>query len=179
LFWRAEAQDLKPGAIVLAEHPTEITRDGRPLPIFIMQYVGSGKVLFHATDETWRWRWRVGDTYFARYWIQTIRYLCRSKLNQGGNAATLTTEFTVAPPPGEFAQINMDEKALSEAANQTGGRYYDFQTAGNLLRELPPTHQLLVETLPPIPLWNKWPVLLVFFILLITEWLLRKRGGMV
>ena len=53
LYWFAEVQDLKPGARVLAEHPTRTTRDGRPLPIFVMQYVGAGKVLFHATDETW------------------------------------------------------------------------------------------------------------------------------
>ncbi len=45
-----------------------------------MQYVGAGKVLFHATDETWRWRHRVGDVFFARYWIQAVRYLSRSKL---------------------------------------------------------------------------------------------------
>ena len=26
------------------------------------------------------WRWRVGDVFFARYWVQAIRYLSRSKL---------------------------------------------------------------------------------------------------
>jgi len=26
--------------------------------VFCLQYVGAGKVLFHATDETWRWRYR-------------------------------------------------------------------------------------------------------------------------
>jgi hypothetical protein len=263
LYWFAEAQDLKPGARVLAEHPTRTTRDGRPLPIFVMQYVGAGKVLFHATDETWRWRWRVGDLYFARYWIQTIRYLCRSKLAESGGNVTLSADrrqyaqgelvqlrarfaderlapvedngvtvmveqpgqqtvrlqlhraamgrgtfegllsrplpgsyhawivapgmegrapavdFVVSPPPGEFAHVRMDEAAMREAAKLTGGRYYDFQTAGKLLRDLPPGRQVPVETLPPKPLWNKWPLVLLFLTLLIGEWLLRKRGGMV
>ncbi len=263
LYWYAEAQDLKPGARVLAEHPTRTTRDGRLLPLFVMQYVGAGKVLFHATDETWRWRWRVGDVYFARYWIQTIRYLSRSRLAEGGGNVTLSTDrrqyaqgesvqlrarfaderlapvedngvtvmveqpgqqtqrlelhrssmgrgtfegqfnrplpgsyhawiaapgiegrapavdFVVSPPQGEFAQVRMDEAALGEAAKQTGGRYYDFQAAGKLLRDLPPGRQVPVETLPPIPLWNKWPLVLLFLVLLISEWLLRKRGGMV
>ena len=31
-------------------------------------------------DDTWRWRFRVGDRYFGRFWIQTIRFLARSKL---------------------------------------------------------------------------------------------------
>ena len=88
-------------------------------------------------------------------------------------------DFIVAPPPGEFAHVRMDEAALREAAKLTGGRYYDFQTAGKLLRDLPPGRQVPVETLPPIPLWNKWPLVLLFLVLLIGEWLLRKRGGMV
>ncbi len=57
-----------------------------------MHYVGSGKVIFHATDETWRWRFRVGDVFFARYWVQTIRYLSRSKLLGKDRSAELTVD---------------------------------------------------------------------------------------
>ena len=92
LYWMLEAPDLKPAAAVLAEHPTRTGHDGRRLPIICMQYVGAGKVLFHATDETWRWRFRVGDVFFARYWVQMIRYLCRSKLFEGGRSAALWTD---------------------------------------------------------------------------------------
>jgi hypothetical protein len=77
---------------VLAEHPTALGDDGRPLPIICLQFVGAGKVLFHATDETHRWRFRVGDAYFARYWIQSIRYLCRAKLLASGRTAELDTD---------------------------------------------------------------------------------------
>jgi hypothetical protein len=41
-------------------------------------------VLFHSIDSTWRWRLGAGDTYFARYWVQTIRFLARGKLASGG-----------------------------------------------------------------------------------------------
>lgn len=84
LYWLLEANDLKPGARVLAEHPTRTNTNGQNLPVIALQFVGAGKVVFHATDETWRWRFRAGDVYLARYWIQTIRYLSRSKL-LGGN----------------------------------------------------------------------------------------------
>ena len=57
-----------------------------------MQYVGAGKVLFHATDDTWRWRYRVGDVFFARYWVQTVRYLSRSKLLGKDHAVELTAD---------------------------------------------------------------------------------------
>jgi hypothetical protein len=92
LRWFATLSDLRPGVRVLAEHPSKVGDDGRPLPIICLQFNGAGKVLFHATDETHRWRFRVGDQYFARYWIQTIRYLCRSKLLGAGRSAELSTD---------------------------------------------------------------------------------------
>jgi hypothetical protein len=92
LRWYASVNDLRVGVRVLAEHPTEVGDDGRPLPIICLQFMGAGKVLLHATDETHRWRFRSGDAYFARYWIQTIRYLCRAKLLTSGRTAELTTD---------------------------------------------------------------------------------------
>ncbi len=69
--------------------------------------------------------------------------------------------------------------ALQEAATQTEGRMYTFATADRLSDELPAGRQVPIESLPPLPLWNKWPLLALFLGLLITEWILRKRGGMV
>jgi hypothetical protein len=219
-------------------------------------------VLFHATDETWRWRRGVGDVFFARYWIQTIRWLSRAKLSDGRQTAELSTDrreyhpgepvrlrarftderlapaedngvtvvvehpghqtqrvqlhraeagrgvfeglllktpvgsyhawiavpsiegrapavdFTVAPPPGEFARVRMDAPEMRQAAEESKGRFYTFATAKRLLGDLPEGRQVAIETLPPKPLWNKWPVLLLLLALLVGEWLLRKRGGM-
>jgi hypothetical protein len=43
--------------------------------------VGAGRVVFQATDESYLWsRYRGSDVYYERYWLQTIRYLSRSKL---------------------------------------------------------------------------------------------------
>lgn len=92
LYWFFEAPTLKPAARVWAEHPVRLGPDGRRLPLIAMQYVGSGKVVFHATDETWRWRFRVGDVFFARYWVQTIRFLSRSKLLGKDRSAELTVD---------------------------------------------------------------------------------------
>jgi len=80
LYWLLEADQWKPGVRVLVGHSSKTGRDGQPLPVVTLHYVGAGKVVFHATDETWRWRYRLGDVFFARYWLQTIRFLGRSKL---------------------------------------------------------------------------------------------------
>ena len=95
MYWLLDAPDLKPGARVLAEHPRRTGADGQNLPVISMHYVGAGKVIFHSTDETHHWRFRVGDKYFSRYWIQTIRYLARSKLLGGSRAAELTSDREV------------------------------------------------------------------------------------
>jgi len=262
LYWHVEVPEVKPGARVLAEHPERHGPDGQPLPLVVMHYVGAGKVLFHAVDSTWRWRRRVGDVFFARYWVQTLRQLSRSKIAGGGRTAALSTDrrryemgepvglrvrfaderlapaeddgvtvvlerpghkserlklrrisgrgtfettlerpppgdyhawlavpalegraaavdFTVSAPRGEFERIRPDTAGMEYAARQTGGEFYTYEDAAQLSDKLPRGRQVPVETLPPKPLWNRWPVLLLFLGLLVTEWVLRKRGGMV
>jgi uncharacterized membrane protein len=262
LYWMVEAPQVKPGARVLAEHPSQLADDGRRLPVFVMQYVGAGKVLFHATDDTWRWRHRVGDVFFARYWIQAVRYLSRSKLLGKEHAVELTadrrefrrgeavrlrvrfidereapvaddgvvvvleregsknqrvslhrnatnrgvfegvfneamdgryhawvatptfagnapaTDFLVVAPPGELEQVQMDAAELKRAADETRGRFYRMNEIERLFDDLPPGRQVPIETLPPEVLWNKWWLLSAFLGLIVTEWILRKRKGM-
>ena len=92
LRWLVTVGDLRPGVRVLAEHPTKKAPNGTAAPLITLQFIGAGKVVFHATDETHRWRFRVGDVYFARYWVQTIRYLSRAKLLGGSRSAELTAD---------------------------------------------------------------------------------------
>jgi hypothetical protein len=88
LYWLFPTDQLKPGAQVLAHLQASTRRS--PLPLICFQYVGAGRVLFHAIDSTWRWRLGAGDAYFARYWVQTIRFLARGKL--GGVGVQLTSD---------------------------------------------------------------------------------------
>ncbi|HWE36359.1 MAG TPA: hypothetical protein VG406_07275 [Isosphaeraceae bacterium] len=90
LFWILEAPRKQPAAFVLAEHPTLKGADG-PLPVLLYQFVGAGKTMFSAVDDTWRWRMRVGDRYFGRFWLQSLRFLARSKL-AGQKQAELMTD---------------------------------------------------------------------------------------
>ncbi len=227
-----------------------------------MQYVGAGKVIFHAMDDSWRWRFRVGDVFFARYWIQTIRFLARSKLLGKERSAELTVDrreyrqgesvrlrtrflderiappeddgvvviveqegqanrkvtlsrqssnrgvfegvltrpaegryhawisapvleggarpvdFRVVAPPGEFERTEVDTADLRRAASETKGKYYTLGEAHTLLSDLPSGRQVPIEALPPIVLWNQWPLLAVLLGSLVTEWAFRKRVGM-
>ena len=51
LHWLLPVQELKAGAIVLAEHPTREGLEGK-LPVIALQRYGGGKVLFHCDRRT-------------------------------------------------------------------------------------------------------------------------------
>lgn len=79
----AKFASVKPGAAVLAVHPSERTGAGEPLPVVALRDFGKGKVLLLSSDSTWRWKlgaaadWRVG-TFYARFWTRVVQYLTGS-----------------------------------------------------------------------------------------------------
>ncbi len=87
-------------------------------------------------------------------------------------------DFSIAPPPGEFARVQMDAGEMRRAAEISGGKFFSLDNADRIAAELPPGRQVPVENLPPRPLWNRWPVLVLFLALLAVEWTLRKLRGM-
>ena len=60
-----------PGAEVLVEAMT----DGSATPMMVTRSFGAGRVLYLASDETWRWRYKAADTYHQRIWNQLARYV--------------------------------------------------------------------------------------------------------
>ena len=95
LFWYKTVASVKPGAEVLAEHPTVQTADGKPAPLFVTSQYGAGRTYFAATDETWRWRYHTGTPYFDTYWLQLVRYLSRNKLLDTDIRFNLSADQTV------------------------------------------------------------------------------------
>ncbi|MGH7200718.1 MAG: VWA domain-containing protein, partial [Planctomycetaceae bacterium] len=262
MYWLFEAPKLKAGAIVFAQHPTRYGDDGK-LPVIVMQRYGAGKVLFHAVEELWLWRFRAGDLFFGRYWIQTIRYLSRAKLlgtdrtaelvsdrkiyqqgdpvhlrvrffneklspveddgvqamveRRGQTARSVTlkrlpqaptvfegtltgategayhawvaepsfkeappsVDFRVEAPLAELQNRSLDRADLQKTVQTTGGRLYTLENAHRLPAELPAGPTVALETQPPIPLWNRPELLLLFALLFLAEWLLRKRYRLV
>lgn len=270
-IWRAE---LKKTAQVMVETYDE--KDGTSRPVVALQRAGRGIVLFHATDETWRWRFRVGDAYFARYWVQALRYLCLA--HDGGRPAvlrvaddqyelgkpvvvevrfqderfvppsgevdvvvesdgrpnrtvrlaprrnlrnlfettlsglaegkyrvhlaegtespiaasnpsatpekkedptTIRDEFAVVAARAESYPIEADFTSLNAAAAAGKGGFFYWTDLDKLLAQLPPGKLSPTEPLPPVPLWNRWFAILLLLMLLVAEWVLRKRRGLV
>jgi uncharacterized membrane protein len=81
-FWFFPVVRAKPGAQVLLRHPTASNTHGR-FPLLVTGYFPSGRTLFSAVDETWRWRYRFGDRYHERFWRNAIRWVALGRLKSG------------------------------------------------------------------------------------------------
>ena len=94
LYWIARTLGPRPGAEVLAEaaHRSPHAgaggdggRTGRQsvpplhgeMPLVVVGRYGAGKLLFTATDDTWRWRRHTGEFLHDAYWVQLCRTLMR------------------------------------------------------------------------------------------------------
>jgi hypothetical protein len=47
----------------------------RAVPALVTRRVGAGRVLFGGFDESWRWRYEVGDPHHQRFWNQMARWI--------------------------------------------------------------------------------------------------------
>lgn len=84
----------KPGATTLAfyEAPEHAKLKGdkkveseKANSLVVRHNYGFGRVLFVGLDSTWRWRYKVGDTYHHRFWSQAIRWAASDKPLIAGN----------------------------------------------------------------------------------------------
>ncbi|MDP7011064.1 MAG: VWA domain-containing protein [Verrucomicrobiota bacterium] len=68
--WAAVTEAL-PGAETLLE----IVNGNSVVPGLVFRRWGAGRVLYSAFDETWRWRFNIGDRYHQRYWNQVAKWI--------------------------------------------------------------------------------------------------------
>jgi hypothetical protein len=45
------------------------------MPLVVIGRYGAGKVFFHGSDDTWRWRRHTGELVYDSYWVQVVRTL--------------------------------------------------------------------------------------------------------
>jgi len=93
MYWCGVAERAKPGATVLAQHPTQSGTDGK-IPLIATQQVGEGTSFMTMVDSTWQWRFRVGDKYFYRFWGQVVRSLTPHELPGDNRFVRLTADRT-------------------------------------------------------------------------------------
>jgi uncharacterized membrane protein len=66
--------------------------DDAASPVMVTQRFGAGRVVYLATDETWRWRYGVADLYHQRWWNQLARWAMRMPFAVQNEFLQLTTD---------------------------------------------------------------------------------------
>ena len=86
-----------------------------------------------------------------------------------------SADFRVEAPDREFRVRSLNSREMTEAADVTHGRYYSVAQVSRLPDEIPRGRPVPIRSEEPIRIWNRWELLVLFTILLTSEWLLRKR----
>ena len=84
-YWFSRVRKEKPGAQVLAVHPTE-RNDHGAYPVIVAGTFGEGPVVFCGVDEVWRWFYLHGPKYAHQFWGNLVRFLGRARLYAGGGS---------------------------------------------------------------------------------------------
>jgi hypothetical protein len=115
---RIDASQLKPATEVLARAVG--ASGGAGWPVVLSMRFGSGQVIYVGTDETWRWRRGVGETYQERFWLQILRFLARHSVDAGGRAATLESDARmVEVARGTVLRLVVTDARVAESVGDT------------------------------------------------------------
>ncbi|MCI0459070.1 MAG: VWA domain-containing protein [Gemmataceae bacterium] len=137
IHWWSEGYRAKPTAEALLVHPERPALDPRRTggaakdrhPLIVQQFVGSGRSMFFGFNESWRWRLREHELRFNQFWIQTVRYLARSRSGRvklyldkqtpyrRGEPIKVTVRFPddAPPPPPEMKVEVVKERTPMQA----------------------------------------------------------------
>lgn len=77
----------KPGAETLAMARSRI----ESTPFIVSKSFGTGRVLYVASDETWRWRYRKADQLHGRFWNQIARWVMAQPFSLNSDYLSLDT----------------------------------------------------------------------------------------
>ncbi len=74
-----------------AEVLLEAKRGNTTHPLMVTRRSGAGRVLYFATDETWRWRFEEADKVHTRIWNQWVRWTMSQPYSQSNDYIALDT----------------------------------------------------------------------------------------
>jgi von Willebrand factor type A domain len=96
--------------------------------------------------------------------------------------ADMPVEFYVQRKGGdasrEMVELTCNEELLQQMARASGGEYYREEDAAKLINSLDPLSKGRIEESETI-LWQSWYWFVPVIALLTTEWILRKRTGLI
>jgi hypothetical protein len=93
LGWVARDVAAKTGATVLLE-----TNEDSPAPVVACARYGAGRVFYIGTDESWRWRDRLGERVHQTFWLQAVRWGLGLRLRGSDPRLQVSVDRTLMTP---------------------------------------------------------------------------------
>ncbi|MGL4552589.1 MAG: VWA domain-containing protein [Gemmataceae bacterium] len=119
-YWHAEGYQPKRAAEVLATHPTaKVGKKAEKLPLILQHFAGAGRCMFLGVSETWRWNWREDQLHYNQFWVQTVRYLARSKIGRIELRLDRQTPYRRGEPIKMTVRFPDDEKPPPDGTKVT------------------------------------------------------------
>ena len=107
-----------------------------------------------------------------------IRVQAQRRSGKGDGYGSAATSFLVEQGDREFFDASQKKDLLERLAAQTGGRYYSLQEAGRLPEEIVHSEKKS-SAVVTLELWDMPINFLLLVGLLIGEWCLRKKHGVI
>lgn len=105
------------GSEVLMTATVKELEGQRDIPLLISRYYGQGRVLYSASDETWRWRYNVADLYHQRFWNQIAQWCMRMPFAVRNDFVALDSGALRYEPNSEITiRARIKEETPSEEA---------------------------------------------------------------
>ena len=109
-FW----ENLPPPPIVghlRAQESTEVwadavSKDGVTSPWLVTRMFGAGRVFYLASDQTWRWRYKVADRFHARFWNQLMNVVMQPPYSASDDFVALGSD-KIEYDEGESATVRV------------------------------------------------------------------------
>jgi len=145
IYWGSTDYKAVNAAEVLAVHPDEKSQGPKNdnlgeanadrHPLVVQRTVGNqGRSLFFGFDESWRWRLREDEAKFNHFWIQTMRYLSRTRPTQ----TDLVLDRQIPYHPGDDIKVTVTFPDSAPVGNQPGPKITEKTEVKVTVTYLPP-----------------------------------------
>lgn len=111
LLWVQNVGELKSSAEVIA---TGSTAGGERVPFVSRLRYSAGQIVYVGSDDTWRWRYARGDVYFEQFWLQLVRMLARSGLDQQQRATFSVSAKRVDVDQAVVLELRSSDELLTQ-----------------------------------------------------------------
>jgi hypothetical protein len=132
---------LKKGAQALL-----VTDDAAASPVVVAMPFGAGRVFYVGTDESWRWRDRLGDRVHQTFWLQVLRWGLGMRLRGHDPRLQVAVDRSVMAPE-EQADVRA-RATLADGAAATGNLVVAIELLDDAGNPVAGTEKRVVEMVP-------------------------------